>query len=139
VLYEPLDLIAKLAALVPRPRKNLVLYHGVLAAHAALRERVVSHGRAVAEQDQPPSTGMPSEPTVPRHKQRQWAELMRRAFGYDLLSCPDCGGKMALLACVLQSAAIRRILRHLRLPADLPALAPARASPDSDPFLDHVA
>jgi hypothetical protein len=32
VVYEPLDLIAKLAALVPRPYKNLILYHGVLAA-----------------------------------------------------------------------------------------------------------
>jgi uncharacterized protein YbaR (Trm112 family) len=24
---------------------------------------------------------------------------MRRAFGYDLLACPNCGGKMRLLAC----------------------------------------
>ena len=30
-MYEPLDLVAKLAALVPRPHKNVVLYHGVLA------------------------------------------------------------------------------------------------------------
>lgn len=31
---RPRDRMAKLAALVPRPRKNLVLYHGVLAANA---------------------------------------------------------------------------------------------------------
>lgn len=45
VVYEPVDFIAKLAALIPRPRKNLVLYHGVLAAHCAWRERVVRYGR----------------------------------------------------------------------------------------------
>jgi uncharacterized C2H2 Zn-finger protein len=28
----------------------------------------------------------------------QWAELMRYAFGYELLSCPRCGCKMKLLA-----------------------------------------
>ena len=29
--------------------------------------------------------------------------LMRRAFGYDLLACPRCGGSMALLACILEA------------------------------------
>ena len=48
VIYEPLDLIAKLAALIPRPHKNLILYHGVLAANAAWRKRVVSYGRNAA-------------------------------------------------------------------------------------------
>ena len=32
--FEPLDFLAKLAALIPRPHKNLVLYHGVLAARS---------------------------------------------------------------------------------------------------------
>jgi hypothetical protein len=45
VVYEPLDLIAKLAALVPRPHKNLVVYHGVLVANGAWRSRVVVYGR----------------------------------------------------------------------------------------------
>ena len=30
VLFSPLDFLSKLAALVPRPRHNLVRYHGVL-------------------------------------------------------------------------------------------------------------
>jgi hypothetical protein len=32
---EPLDLPARLAALTPRPRINLTLYHGVLAPRTA--------------------------------------------------------------------------------------------------------
>jgi len=31
VLFEPLDFLARLAALVPKPRVNLIRYHGVFA------------------------------------------------------------------------------------------------------------
>ncbi len=39
LVFEPLTLLEKLAALTPRPRINLVLYHGVLAPHAGWRAR----------------------------------------------------------------------------------------------------
>ncbi|MFO0697568.1 MAG: transposase [Polyangiales bacterium] len=42
----PIELLEKLAALVPRPHSNLLVDHGVLAAHARDRERVVGFGRA---------------------------------------------------------------------------------------------
>jgi Putative transposase len=44
LVFEPLDLLEKLAALVPRPRINLVLYHGVLAPDSRWRGRVVAYG-----------------------------------------------------------------------------------------------
>ena len=44
LMFEPFELLEKLAALVPRPRINLVLYHGVLAPHSGWRARVVAHG-----------------------------------------------------------------------------------------------
>jgi len=37
VIFDPLDFIAKLAALVPKPRANLTLYHGVLAPNSKHR------------------------------------------------------------------------------------------------------
>jgi hypothetical protein len=42
VVFEPLDFLARLAALVPRPRVNLTRYHGVFAPnspHCALVTR----------------------------------------------------------------------------------------------------
>jgi hypothetical protein len=36
IMLEPMDFIARLAALVPPPRKHLTRYHGVFAPHAAL-------------------------------------------------------------------------------------------------------
>jgi hypothetical protein len=41
VIFEPVELLERLAALVPRPRINLVLYHGVLGPRAAWRAAVV--------------------------------------------------------------------------------------------------
>ena len=41
VVFEPLELVAKLAALVPPPRFNLVRYHGILAPSARSRAQIV--------------------------------------------------------------------------------------------------
>lgn len=41
VLFEPRELVEKLAALVPPPRFNLVRYHGVLAPAAARRAEIL--------------------------------------------------------------------------------------------------
>jgi hypothetical protein len=41
VIFEPLDLLAKLAALVPPPRFHMVRFHGVLASAARRRSLVV--------------------------------------------------------------------------------------------------
>ena len=45
VVMEPQVLIERLLALVPRPRRHLVTYHGVLAPGASLRHRQRSSGR----------------------------------------------------------------------------------------------
>jgi hypothetical protein len=40
VIFEPVDFIARLAALVPKPRVNLTRYQGVFAPNSNLRARV---------------------------------------------------------------------------------------------------
>ena len=46
VVYEPQELLEKLAALVPPPRFHLVRYHGILGPCAGERDRVVPGGQA---------------------------------------------------------------------------------------------
>ncbi len=41
LVFDPVELLERLAALTPRPRINLVLYHGVLAPRAAWRKGIV--------------------------------------------------------------------------------------------------
>jgi len=40
VIFEPLDFVARLAALVPKPRLNLTRYHGVVAPNSHHRALV---------------------------------------------------------------------------------------------------
>ncbi len=55
-----------------------------------------------------------------------WAELMKRVFLLDVLTCPECGGSRRLLAF--------KVLRHLNLPTESPKVYPARASPEQEEF-----
>jgi hypothetical protein len=54
---------------------------------------------------------------------------MRRTFGFDVLVCPRCGGRLRLIALIDQASVIQRILAHLGLPTEIPAPTPARAPP----------
>ena len=40
-MFEPLDFMARLAALVPRPRSHLIRFHGLFAPNARHRRLVV--------------------------------------------------------------------------------------------------
>ncbi len=59
---------------MPRPHKNLIVYHGVISPHARWRERVVTYGRE--PQAAEPVDAVATDSTVPPHKRRQWADLM---------------------------------------------------------------
>ena len=54
---------------------------------------------------------------------------MARTFGFDVLACPRCGGRLRLIALIEEAAVIERILRHLGVPTEIPAPRPARAPP----------
>ncbi len=58
-----------------------------------------------------------------------WAELLRRVYSVEVLTCPRCGGLCRLLAAIQDPLSIERVLRAMGLPCDAPELAPARAPP----------
>jgi hypothetical protein len=130
VVFEPLDFIARLAALVPRPRAHLLTYHGVLAPAAQWRDWIVP---ARPRSPSPaPSQALAERALRPDHSSKRptWAELLKRVFEIDVLACPWCGGKRELIALVNDGAVVRRILEHLGLPTAAPLLAPARSPPE---------
>jgi len=115
--------------LTTRPRVNLILYYGVLAPRAALRSALVSgtsHGVDTSHVE-PSVEG--DDPGPFRAGAYQWAELMQRTFGLDVLACPRCGGRLRLVALIEQASVVQRILRHLGLPTEVPEPRPARAPP----------
>jgi hypothetical protein len=124
--------------MTPRPRVNLLIYHGVFAGHARQRKSAVARALAV-EVAAGPAPEAPPEPVAAagRAKRRhwRWADLMSRVFAADVLACPRCDGRLRLIATIASPEAIRRILAHIGLPTTLPRPSPARAPPAADEIL----
>ena len=137
LVFEPVEFLGRLAVLVPRPRINLVLYHGVLAPRAAWRAAVVRQlpsagGDGVtdgAPASEPAGVTDPVEAARRQARGQCRASLMARTFGVDVLACPRCGGRLRLIALIEEVDVIGRLLRHLGLPTEVPASRPARAPP----------
>jgi hypothetical protein len=139
VVLDPLDFIARLAALVPRPRAHLVTYHGCFAPAASHRHQVVPEPQgddARTAEQAAQACAHPARPSAPRaaaptrgRRRYTWAELMRRVFRVEVLVCPRCGGPRKVLELLTDPAVLERILRHLGLPTEPPAIAAARPPP----------
>jgi hypothetical protein len=72
VIFEPLDFIARLAALVPKPRVNLTRYHGVFAPNSRHRALVTPAGRGKGHKPKASAEGQ--EPTsAERRASMTWA------------------------------------------------------------------
>ena len=125
-VFDPLDFIARLAALIPRPRTDLLTYHGVLAPAAQWRDLIVPAG----ERSTRPEPSQSRAAKALRPTRSSWAELLKRVFEIDALTCPYCGAKRKLIALLTDGQVVRKILEHLGLSTSAPSLAPARAPPE---------
>ena len=137
VIMEPLDLLARLAALVPAPRRHALRYHGTLAPNSKCRARIVpvQTGPAVAKAKTIRSRGeCPANRSVSAADHEgsasvarlSWAELMLRVFEVDVLECPRCKGRLRIIATVTAPSAVKAILMCLGLPARPPPVSRAR-------------
>jgi Putative transposase len=118
ITLSPLELLEKLAALVPLPHVHLVRYGGCLAPHSHLRGAI----RPTLRQQ-----GLDGEEAPLATPYWPWARLLSRVFGLEMRTCPLCRrGTLRIIAVITQEAVITRILRHLQLASVPPPMAPAR-------------
>ncbi|OIQ68276.1 putative transposase [mine drainage metagenome] len=147
----PLELIDRIAALVPPPRTHRHRYFGVLAPNSPLRAAVTALAAPAlpaTAQGEPATTGegapgvvplgsaLPTQPELanpvppkrpPAHY--LWAVLIARIYEMFPLLCPNCGGQMRLIAFITHSADIRQILDHIGVDSQPPHLSQARGPP----------
>ncbi len=143
VVFEPLDFIARLTALLPTPRVNLTRYHGVFAPNHRLREQVTParRGRRGAE--------TANEPASARQVSMTWAQRLKHVFNIEIETRNYCGGAVKVIApahparaafvhpctasrCIEDPNAMKKILEHIdrRAAPATPAFRPfARAPP----------
>jgi hypothetical protein len=113
IVLEPLDLMARLAALVPKPRMHLTRYHGVFAPHSQYRWAVTPAQRGRGAATPPVSGADPTKPSTPRHVAMSWARRLKRVFGVEIECCARCGGELKIIASIEEAQLIAKILSHL--------------------------
>ncbi|MCP4654203.1 MAG: IS91 family transposase, partial [bacterium] len=97
-MFEPEALIARLAALIPRPRAKMSRFFGVFASAHPWRSRVVPR---------PPCPKKTGRPVAPKRPARMgWADRMKRVFKIDVHRCPYCGGRLRFVAVIFDPTAI---------------------------------
>lgn len=143
LMLTPRELIDRLAALIPPPRRHRHRYYGVLAPNAPLRAAVTAlAGAGVETLETPVVAGAAPAPTPPSttpevleepiHRRAvcyAWALLLARIYEVFPLRCPRCGGEMRIIAFITEAVAVRDILAPLGDAASPPRMAPARGPP----------
>jgi len=136
VIFEPVDFIARLAALVPKPRVNLTRFHGVFAPNSKHRIHVTPARRGKgrkAQSDQAWKDKTPGE----RHVAMTWMQRLKRVFNIDIEVCEKCKGPVKIIACVEDPVVIEKILKHLKertTSTNIVRLPPGRAPPQIELF-----
>ena len=146
LMLTPLELLDRLAALIPPPRRHRHRYFGVLAPNSPLRTAVTAlagagaptlgaetPATAVAAPTAPGASPAPAaEPAEPIHRQAAryaWALLLARIYELFPLLCPKCGGEMRIIAFLTEALAVREILAYVGEPTSPPRISPARGPP----------
>jgi hypothetical protein len=130
LLLSGTELLEKVSALVPPPRRNLVRYHGILAPHAKHRKKVVPN--KPDEEELKKIRGCSKNRIL-------WSALLARTFGLNLETCPNCGGRMRMVAALTDPASVKTYLDGVGLESEIPTLKPARSPPQTELDYDYGA
>ena len=112
VFFLPIDLISKLAALVPPPKLNLTRFFGVFDLNANVRAEVTASQRG-KNRSRLAEHLKASDKPYHAHSM-SWAQRLKRVFNIDITQCEACEKfNVKIFACKTDPVVIYRILMHL--------------------------
>ncbi len=106
VIFEPLDFISRLVALVPKPRINLTRFHGVFAPNSKYRSRVTPAGRGKGKKSH--SAYEADQSPAEKRASMTWAKRLKRVFNIEVETCA-----IATFISLLEGPLLLRIIRCL--------------------------
>ena len=92
-----MNFIARLAALIPRPRTHLTRYHGVFAPNFKHRRRRII---PIPIPNPNPAHQTTREPHASRRTPMTWMQRLNRVFHIDIEHCGVCGATLWVIACI---------------------------------------
>ena len=60
-----------------------------------------------------------------------WMQRLKRVFAVDIETCPECGGKLRVIACIEDAPLIAKILGHVQRRETLTGTATREPPADS--------
>ena len=121
LVYEPLDLIARLAALIPLPMTKMRRFFGVFGPAHPWRAAVVPPA---------PDPATSSRPVAPKRPARMaWSDLLKRVWDIDALRCLRCQGRMLVVGVVKDPDVIQAILAAILISKEMSATASGPRGP----------
>lgn len=121
--FSGVEFIGRVTEHIPPPRLQLVrrfgLYssrgRGTWKARPALKSRAPAHWYGRAGEGSQSDHAEPGEMVSADSQARKkaWARLLKKVYEVDIWSCPDCGGRMEVIALILDPQSIRKIIACL--------------------------
>jgi hypothetical protein len=113
IIFWPFDFMARLAALVPKPRVNLTRLHGVYAPNCKLRSAITSGNKKKSDNNKKKKI-IDDQSDVSRRTTMTWAQRLKRVFNIAISVCNPCGSRVKVIACIKDPDAISKILTALK-------------------------
>ena len=113
IILDGVELLGRLASLVPPPRAHLTRYYGVFAPRTKLRREVVPKHPDDVERD---DCKHASESERKRQRRFTWSQLLARVFAIDVLECPRCHARMQQVEWATRPERIRTLLEAMGPP-----------------------
>jgi hypothetical protein len=127
-----LEFIALVSSHIPDKGQVTVRYYGLYANAHRGKARKAGHS--------PIALGL-AEDGVPAIPSKGWAAMIRKVYEVDPMLCPECGGRMKVIALLTDPRAVDRIIDHLKLTFAAEKPPPGRGLPDlamvADPPVEY--
>ena len=135
LVFQPLEFLARLLQHLPPLGFKAWRQYGAYSVVTRARWRAAREAdgdTAAAAEPDPAASPKPGRSRCTS----AWAALLSRTWGFDPLECPDCGGRLEIVAAIHDTDSLERITRHYGLDTEAPELKPARAPPWHQQDLD---
>ncbi len=106
-ILDSMEFLARVLMHVPVLNKPYIRYYGIYSNRSHLKPRKDSTPAEATQNEDPPRVSN-------SNLRRRWANLIRRVYQDDPLTCLKCGAKMRVLSFITQPRVINKILEHLK-------------------------
>jgi len=108
-VFDALEWLAGMCSHVPNKGEQMVRYYGYYSN--------VSRGKRKKEDSDELIPSILEPEGSSKEFRRNWARLIQKIYETDPLCCPRCQGRMRIIAFIEDDEVIKKILKHLGLPA----------------------